>query len=108
MFIACEDKNIKVFDITDRKVTKQIIAHELYASAMTLTADGQYLVTTSPDKTIRIWDVPDLNVISADSHHQPKYGEAGLCMAATLPTNSHDYFASGGADGVVKIFEKSK
>ncbi|KAK8898551.1 WD repeat-containing protein 64 [Tritrichomonas musculus] len=108
MFIACEDKSLKVVDIANRKVLKQIIPHELYTSSMAITSDGHFLTTTSPDKTIRIWGLPNLNVIAADSHHQPKYGEAGLCIAATLSSNSHDYFASGGADGIVKVFARSK
>lgn len=108
MFIACEDRNIKVFDITNKKVTKQFIAHESYTSSMALSQDGLFLITTGPDKTIRIWNVPSLDIVSADLHHKDKYGEAGLCMAATLPSNSFDFFASGGADGVVKIFVKNQ
>lgn len=108
MFIACEDKNIKIFDIQKKEVIKQVVAHELYTSSIALTSDGGFLVTTSPDKTIRIWKLPNLDVVSADSHHREKYGEAGLCVAATPPTNSHEYFASGGADGVVKVFAKNK
>lgn len=108
MFIACEDKNIKILDIEKKEVLKQVIAHELYTSSIALTSDGRFLVTTSPDKTIRIWKLPDLEVVSADSHHREKYGEAGLCVAATPPTNSYEFFASSGADGVVKIFAKNK
>ncbi|KAK8878521.1 WD repeat-containing protein 64 [Tritrichomonas musculus] len=108
ILIACEDKNIKVFDIANREVKKQFIAHESYTSAMDITSDGHFLVTTSPDKTIRVWTIPDFDVVSVDNHHREKYGEAGLCVAATRPSNSHEYFASGGADGVVKIFVKSK
>lgn len=107
MFIACEDKNVKVFDLISKKVTKQFIAHESYTSSMTLTQDGLFLITTGPDKTIRIWNVPSLEIVSADLHHKDKYGEAGLCMAATLSSNSHNFFASGGADGIVKIFVKN-
>lgn len=108
MYIATEDKNIKLLNITNGTITKQFIPHELYTSGMSLNSDGRYLITTSPDKTIRVWDSDSLKLLSVDSHHREKYGEAGLCVATTHPTNSHDFFASGGADGVVKVFVRNK
>lgn len=108
MFFATEDKNIKLFDIVNGTVIKQFMPHEHITSAMSLSSDGKYLVTTSPDKTIRIWNSSSLELVSVDSHHREKYGEAGLCVAATIHSNSYDFFASGGADGVVRVFVKNK
>lgn len=108
IYIATEDKNICLFDLNNGTVLKQFVPHELYTSSMALSSDGKYLVTTSPDKTIRIWDSLKLELISVDSHHRNKYGEAGLCIATTPSTNSYDFFASGGADGVVRVFVRNK
>ncbi|OHS99906.1 striatin [Tritrichomonas foetus] len=104
MFIACENKNINIFNITANTVANSFVAHEGYTSGMALVPGLAFLVTTSADKTIRVWRSKSLEVVSADAHHREKYGEAGLCVAATLPSNTHKYFASGGADGVIRIF----
>ena len=103
-FISCENKNIYLFNYKKNEVSQEYVAHAEYTSAMALLPGEEFLVTTSPDKTIRAWRCKTFEVLTADAYHREKYGESGLCMAATLPTNTHKYFASGGADGVIKIF----
>lgn len=106
IFVSCEDRNIHLVDLNSKEIIKSFIAHEGFTSAMILLPENDFLITTSSDKTIRVWKADTFDVVLADNYHREKYGEAGLSLASTPSTNSYKFFASGGADGMIKIFGK--
>lgn len=102
--IACHDNKIKLLDIESGELLKETMAHSGPITGVTMLHGGNFLATTSSDKNVRAWKSSDFSVKYAETLHREKIGEGGLCIAATPPTSKYEYFASGGADGGIKIF----
>ena len=61
------------------------------------------MITGSHDGSIKVWDLRNYRVVAELSKaHQRKYEESVMCLAAHT---SVPFFASGGADCVVNIYE---
>lgn len=103
LLVSCEDKNIKVLDLSTKEEKKSFIGHENYVSSLSLI-NGHFFASVSSDKTVRAWRSQTFDIVYAEAHHRDKYGEAGLCVASTPQTSSHHFFATSGAEGTVKIF----
>ena len=103
LLVSCEDKNIKVIDLSTKEEKRSFIGHENYVTSLSLI-NGYFFATISSDKTVRAWRSQTFEIVYAEAHHRNKYGESGLCVASTPATSSHHFFASSGAEGTVKIF----
>jgi len=106
--IACEDAMIRIINIANESIVKEIRVHESPVSGIISFLGSNFLITTSHDKSIRAWRNVTYDSVYSESLHKDKYGEAGLCLASTTKNNQGCFFASGGADGTVKVFSKSK
>ena len=104
IFVALEDKSIKLFDFTANEKKADFIGHSKATTDLSVLHGGAYLATTSSDGDIRIWKMGSFDIAYAEPHHRERFGEAGLCIAATQVPNEHMYFVSGGADGCVRWF----
>ena len=51
---------VTIWDSATGLVLRQFAAHDGWVEAMALSPDGKKLVTGSPDKTVKLWDLPSL------------------------------------------------
>ncbi|XP_053330329.1 WD repeat-containing protein 36 [Spea bombifrons] len=56
--IALDDFGINVLDIETRKIVRKFTGHNGKINDMTFSPDGRWLMTTSMDCTIKVWDLP--------------------------------------------------
>ncbi|WWC87166.1 uncharacterized protein L201_002052 [Kwoniella dendrophila CBS 6074] len=76
-------------------------------STIRFSPNSQYILTTSWTGDTKIWDLPNLNLVSTKKGHTDKIGGAAWHPQATLPGGiSEDglNFATGGGEGTVKLW----
>ena len=103
--VAAHDNGcLSIYDYNSNKVVKQINeAHKDGISSLLFSNSGLHLITGCHDGSIKVWDIRTLQSIGeAKLAHGRKYDEGVLCLQ-THPTVP--FFASGGADSTVNIYE---
>ena len=69
MAISLEDLNIELMDIMTRKIVRKFQnAHQSPLTDMTFSSDSRWLLTSSLDKTVKVWDVPSGSLIGTNSN----------------------------------------
>ncbi len=95
------DGVIKIYDIEGKKEVQELKAHE--GAAFALSPDGKF-AAGNYDGTIEIWAADGKELKTIKAHVNPtRSGEPGSVISLSF---SHDgnWLASGGIDGVVKIW----
>jgi len=102
---AHEDKYIRIFDITTGQCTHSMLAHLDGVTSLSIDASGFSLVSGSHDCSVRFWDLlGNRGCVQELTTHREKAREGVLDVEfhPSLP-----FMASGGADGVVKLYASS-
>ena len=62
--LVFEDRSMQIMDIVTRKIIRRFIdVHLDQVTDVAFSADSRWLITSSLDKTIKVWDVPSGNLI---------------------------------------------
>lgn len=123
LITAHEDGYIRMFDLDSGACTLSMVAHLDAVTSLDIDASGLTLVSGGHDCSVRFWDIADGSLAGKDgpvsgaggsegekstaicrqeiSSHRKKAGE-GILSVAYHPTAP--YFASAGADGVIRIY----
>ncbi|KAF5366117.1 hypothetical protein D9757_010934 [Collybiopsis confluens] len=101
---GAEDKQIRIWDITRRKIRNIFDGHQQEIYSLDFSADGRLIVSGSGDKTARIWDMVDgtskvLTINDPDSLNN----DAGVTSVAISPNGQ--FVAAGSLDTVVRIWD---
>lgn len=56
--VSCDDWGIRVVDVEVGRIVRRFKGHEDRVTCMTMASDGKWLISSSMDGTIRIWDIP--------------------------------------------------
>jgi U3 small nucleolar RNA-associated protein 21 len=64
---VCDDLNIRVIDITTRKIVRIFQGHSNRITSTSFSPDERWIVSASLDGTIRLWDLPTGHMIDAFS-----------------------------------------
>ncbi|KAF9475668.1 WD40 repeat-like protein [Pholiota conissans] len=102
---AHEDKFIRIFDLTTGQCTHSMPAHLDGVTSLSIDASGFSLVSGSHDCSLRFWDLlGSRSCVQELTTHREKAREGVLDVQfhPSLP-----FLASGGADGVVKLYASS-
>ncbi|KAJ3508200.1 hypothetical protein NLJ89_g5883 [Agrocybe chaxingu] len=102
---AHEDKYIRIFDLTTGQCTHSMLAHLDGVTSLSIDAPGFSLVSGSHDCSVRFWDLlGSRSCVQELTTHREKAREGVLDVEfhPSLP-----FMASGGADGVVKLYASS-
>jgi WD40 repeat protein len=113
---GCHDGKIRIWDLVKKAVQKEITAHvqekpqqvqhPIYTVAF--SADGKQLVSSSFDKTLKIWNVDDGKLVREfKAYHEkdfPKGHQEEVFAAALSPDGKLLASGSGGQERVIKIW----
>lgn len=94
--IASIDKVVRLWDVT-KGHTQSLSGHTDQAVALAFTADGKALISGSWDRSIKIWDVAQRNLVKTLT------GDCPITALAANPVNN-DQFVSGGWDKKLRIW----
>ena len=101
-----ENGQLNLFDYNSNRIIKTITdAHSESISCLTFCQSngGLNLISGSHDGSIKVWDLRNYKIIGeVPRAHGRKYDESVMCLSthASVP-----FFASGGADCTVNIYE---
>lgn len=113
---GCHDGKIRLFDLAKKALQKEITAHITMKPAMlanpiytvAFSPDGKQLLSSSFDKTLKLWDVASGNLVREfKAYHEkefPKGHQEEVFTAAFSPDGKFLASGSGGLERVIKIW----
>ncbi len=113
---GCHDGKIRLFDLNKKALLKEITAHITTKPAMlanpiytvAFSPDGKQLLSSSFDKTLKLWDVASGNLVREfKAYHEkefPKGHQEEVFTAAFSPDGKFLASGSGGLERVIKIW----
>jgi glucose repression regulatory protein TUP1 len=96
---GAEDKVIRIWDLSTRKITKYLKGHEQDIYSLDFFPDGQRLVSGSGDRTVRIWD------LNTGQCSLTLSIEDGVTTVAVSPDGK--LIAAGSLDRTVRVWDSS-
>ena len=105
--VGSDDNCVRVIDVASGEITNEFEAHERGVTGLCITSDGEFLITVGNDENVNAWRMGTFDKVDGEHMHSSKFGEGGLCLAATTSKCTKSYFASGGAEGSIQVFMKA-
>ncbi|MDZ8257189.1 serine/threonine-protein kinase [Nostoc sp. ChiQUE01b] len=93
-----DDKNIKLWDLNNKKVLASLSGHSQAVKSVTFSPDGQILATASDDKTIKLWEIETLKEICTLLGHSHAVKSVAFSPDGQI-------LASGSWDKTVKLWD---
>ncbi|MBN3961526.1 hypothetical protein [Nostoc sp. NMS8] len=97
-FSGSKDKNIRAWNLRNRKQTFTFKGHSDWVTAIALTPDGTHLISGSRDKTIKVWNLRNRKQIFTLKGHQE-------CINAIVVTPDGKRVISSSRDTKIKIWD---
>ncbi|KAL1973512.1 hypothetical protein VTN31DRAFT_6147 [Thermomyces dupontii] len=98
-----EDRYIRFFDANSGQCTYTMLAHPSAISSLSLSPDGRELVSAGHDASLRFWSLEKRSCTQEITSHRVMRGEGVCCV---VWSRDGKWVASGGGDGVVKVFSR--
>ncbi|KAL1964383.1 hypothetical protein VTN77DRAFT_7068 [Rasamsonia byssochlamydoides] len=98
-----EDRYIRFFDANSGQCTYTMLAHPSAISSLSLSPDGRELVSAGHDASLRFWSLEKRSCTQEITSHRVMRGEGVCCV---VWSRDGRWVASGGGDGVVKVFSR--
>lgn len=96
---GAEDKVIRIWDLSTRRITKYLKGHEQDIYSLDFFPDGSRLVSGSGDRTVRIWD------LNSGASTLTLSIEDGVTTVAVSPDGK--LIAAGSLDKTVRVWDSS-
>ncbi|KAJ3286565.1 hypothetical protein HDU79_006408 [Rhizoclosmatium sp. JEL0117] len=104
LITAHEDRFIRFFDVNTGSCIHSMLGHQNAVTSLSIPpSSGLTFASSGHDCSIRWWDIGTRSCVQEYSTHRQKNDE-GIWDVAYHPTDA-ECLASGGADGIVKLFE---
>ncbi|ORY33558.1 WD40 repeat-like protein [Rhizoclosmatium globosum] len=104
LITAHEDRFIRFFDVNTGSCIHSMLGHQNAVTSLSVPpSSGLTFASSGHDCSIRWWDIGTRSCVQEYSTHRQKNDE-GIWDVAYHPTDA-ECLASGGADGIVKLFE---
>ncbi|RDW93222.1 rRNA-processing protein UTP21 [Aspergillus mulundensis] len=89
---SCDDLSIRVVDMETRKIVRELWGCAGQINDFTFSSDGRWIIATSMDSVIRVWDLPTGHLIDI-------FRVSSTCTSLAMsPTG--DFLATAHADGL--------
>jgi striatin 1/3/4 len=99
-----EDNHIRIFDLNSNKLIQTIRAHSDAITGLTYHKPSSTMISSSHDGSVKIWDMKKYSCVQEIKDiHLRKYDES---IHTVFSHDSQPFFATGGADGVIKFFHQ--
>ncbi len=93
------DRTIQLWDVTTGNVIKVLNGHKEDVWSVAFSSDGKQLVSGSEDRTVKLWDV------ATGKEIETYKGHTGTIFSVAIHGNT---IASGGRDGIVRVWDVKK
>ncbi|CAO3614617.1 unnamed protein product [Cunninghamella blakesleeana] len=100
---GAEDKQIRIWDITKKRIRNILKGHEQDIYSLEFSRDGRILVSGSGDRTARIWDWNDGYCIHTLHIKELDQKDPGVTSVAISPDGR--LVAAGSLDKVVRVWD---
>jgi U3 small nucleolar RNA-associated protein 21 len=90
--LSCDDLSIRVIDIETKKLVRELWGSIGQVNDFSISNDGRWVIATSMDSVIRVWDVPTGHLIDA-------FRPANTCTSLAF-SESGEFLATAHADSV--------
>ncbi|RHZ78296.1 hypothetical protein Glove_166g197 [Diversispora epigaea] len=100
---GAEDKQIRIWDITQTAIRKYYQGHEQDIYSLDFSRDGRLIVSGSGDKTARVWDMITGDPVFKLTIDEPSQKDAGVTSVAISPDSL--YVAAGSLDKIVRVWD---
>ncbi len=88
---ASNDKTVKLWRASDRKLIATINSHGAEVNAVNFSSDGQTIASASNDKTVKLWRVSDRKLIATINSHSAEVNAVSFSPdGKTIASASND------------------
>ncbi|XP_060803685.1 striatin-3 isoform X2 [Amyelois transitella] len=98
---AHEDRHIRFWDGVAGRCAHAMVAHLDAVTGLALDPNGLFLLSSSHDCSVRLWNLDTKTCVQEITAHRKKFDESILDVAFHP---LRPYIASAGADGLAKVF----
>ncbi|XP_044756628.1 WD repeat-containing protein 36 [Coccinella septempunctata] len=89
--IAMEDFTINIVDIDVKRLIRRLEGHTGQVTDLTFSPDSRWLISSSMDSSVKIWDIPSSTLIDQFATHSPCTSLDMSPTGETLATSHVDY-----------------
>lgn len=103
--VVSNSPQVQILDSLSR--TENLLGHEDVVLSVDASPDGQWLVTSSKDKTCRVWSTSSLECVAVAEGHSDAVGCVAISQRLSTYSSKLAVFVSGGGDKVLKKWSLS-
>ncbi|SAM09359.1 hypothetical protein [Absidia glauca] len=100
---GAEDKQIRIWDIAQRRIRFKLTGHEQDIYSLDFSRDGRIVVSGSGDRTARIWDMADGSLLHTLVIKDNDQKDPGVTSVAISPDSR--LVAAGSLDKMVRVWD---
>ncbi|XP_076465738.1 U3 small nucleolar RNA-associated protein 15 homolog [Babylonia areolata] len=100
LLVAGDDCKIRIFDPTNRAMMRSLSGHTDAVLATRFLADKQTIMSTSKDKTVRLWDI----ATEGEVQSYKEFKDYVKCGVASV--SNQDMFLAGSYDHTARLFDR--
>ncbi|KAI8339360.1 WD40-repeat-containing domain protein [Chlamydoabsidia padenii] len=100
---GAEDKQIRIWDIAQRRIRFKLTGHEQDIYSLDFSRDGRIVVSGSGDRTARIWDMADGSLLHTLMIKDNDQKDPGVTSVAISPDSR--LVAAGSLDKMVRVWD---
>jgi len=100
---GAEDKLVRIFDVKTQQLLRSLVGHTMEIFSVDWTSTGQYILSGSGDKSIRVWDAQEGTcVFNMIKNNGKSEGPNGITCVAISPDNH--IAAAGSLDKSIRFW----
>jgi len=99
---GAEDKLVRVYDVATQAMLRSLAGHTMEIFSVDWTSNGQYILSGSGDKSIRVWDADEGKCTYTLVRPDKAEGPTGITCVAVSPDNQ--VAATGSLDKSIRFW----
>jgi len=99
---GAEDKLVRVYDVATQTILRTLAGHSMEIFSVDWTSNGQFILSGSGDKSIRVWQADEGKCIHTMMRPNKMEGPTGITCVAVSPDNQ--VAAAGSLDKSIRFW----